>query len=96
MDKAIYALLCLILTNCSSAPTPAPIPRDTDWCFKAEDNLKKLECKDLRGDPMWINKNEEKFGDTCEKAQVDGRVFLNPQCITKSISCEEAKLCPAM
>lgn len=96
MDKSLYALLCLILVSCSSSPTPAPVPKDTDWCDRAEKNLERLECKDLRGDPMWVNKNGEKFGQTCEEAQVDGRIFLNPQCIAKSIDCEETKLCPTM
>ena len=45
---------------------------------------------------MWVNKRGERFKETCEKAQEEGLIFLDPKCITDAPTCEEANECPAM
>lgn len=50
---------------------------------------------DRAGNPMWVNLNGERFKTTCEIAQEEGRIFLNPRCISEAATCEEAKACPA-
>lgn len=76
-------------------PKPAPIPEDTDVCPAAEKNLEKLQCLDRAGDPMWVNKVGERFTETCRKAQEEGRIFMNPACISSALSCEKINACPA-
>lgn len=75
-------------------PDPTPIPEDTEFCGDAEARLEELGCKDLEGNPMWVNKKGERFGETCRIAQEEGRLFLNPKCIIAAKTCEEAKECP--
>jgi hypothetical protein len=96
--KRFAVVVALALAGCPEpvVPKPAPIPEDTDWCGAAEQRLEELQCKDMRGDPMWVNKNGERFKQTCETAQEEGRVALNPRCIAEAPSCEEAKRCPAI
>ena len=85
----------LLLTGCPPPP-PNPIPdvTDTEVCPAAEARLEELQCKDRKGDPMWVNKRGEHFADTCKKAQEEGGIFVNPRCISTAQSCEEAKACP--
>lgn len=89
--------LALLLTACPKTyePKPAPIPKDTDQCLAAEQQLEKLQCRDRAGDPMWVNKIDERFGETCRKAQQEGRIFLNPKCVAEAPDCDKAKSCPA-
>ena len=97
MKHALLVIIALAVAGCPPPePKPAPIPEDTDWCEAAEQTLERLQCKDMRGDPMWVNKNGERFKQTCETAQEDGRVFLNPKCVGEAASCEEAKKCPTI
>ena len=97
MRKTVATIAIAILTaGCPPVePKPAPIPEDTDWCGAAEQTLERLGCTDMRGDPMWVNKNGERFEATCETAQEEGRIFLNPRCVAEAVTCEEAKTCPA-
>lgn len=69
--------------------------RAGDWCAAAEARLEELDCRDPRGDPMWVNRRGERFRDTCRVAQDQGGIFLNPECIARAQSCEEASACPA-
>lgn len=92
------ALVILVLVAACSAPapdtaTPEPAP-DTDWCEAAEKRLEALECRDPRGDPMWVNRNGERFRDTCRMIQEQGGVPINPPCIASAETCEEAETCP--
>lgn len=91
-------LVPLLLTACPSpvVPKPAPVPEDTEWCTAAEAKLEKLQCKDRTGHPMWVNKLGERFQETCEIAQEEGRIFLNPKCVAEATSCPEAKQCPTI
>lgn len=91
-------ILGLTLLGCGGTvePKPAPVPLDTGWCESAEKKLEELQCEDRAGNPMWVNKLGEHFQKTCEIAQQDGRIFLNPQCVAKATSCEEAKQCPTI
>lgn len=95
--KKTTVLVAILFVSCAQTyePKPAPIPRDTDWCLEAELNLELMECKDRAGDPMWVNKLGERFEKTCKTAQQEGRIFINPKCISESDSCEKAKICPA-
>ena len=95
--KLLALLLPLLLVGCPKTyePHPAPIPKDTDQCLAAEQTLEKLQCKDRAGDPMWVNKLGERFGETCRKAQEEGRIFINPACVSTAGSCEKANQCPA-
>lgn len=88
----------LLLAGCTEpvVPNPPPPPADTDKCDDAEDNLKKLQCKDSLGDPMWVNKKDERFAETCRIAQEEAIIFLDPVCISKAPTCEEANECPTM
>jgi hypothetical protein len=63
-------------------------------CDAAEKKLFDLKCTDRHGNLMWVNKNGEKFGDTCRTVQQSGGVFLNPSCITNASTCQEANTCP--
>lgn len=90
-------LLAGLLVACPpepNVPDPTPIPEDTEYCTAAEKRLGELGCKDRNGDPMWVNKKGERFGETCRIAQEEGRVFVNPKCIHDAKSCEEALECP--
>lgn len=95
--KKLILLAALVLVGCPKTyePKPAPVPKDTDKCLAAEQNLEKLQCKDRAGDPMWVNKLGERFAETCRKAQEEGRIFVNPACIETAVSCEKANQCPA-
>lgn len=90
-------VIVALATACSSpaagpeSPYPAP---DTDWCDAAEKRLEALDCRDPRGDPMWVNRSGERFGDTCRMIQEQGAVPLNPRCIASADTCEEAETCP--
>lgn len=68
---------------------------DTDFCDEAEAKLEELGCRDRRGDPMWVNRNGERFAATCQTIQDEGGVFLDPKCIANAKTCEEAMSCPA-
>ncbi len=92
-----FATLIVLLLSvaCSGhQPKPTPIPQDTDMCGSAEQNLERMQCKDQRGDPMWVNKKGERFQVTCENAQRNAVIFLDPACISQAKSCEEANQCP--
>lgn len=98
MRHLILALAAAaLLSGCPTpvTPKPAPVPKDTDKCLAAEQNLQKLQCKDRAGDPMWVNKVGEPFSETCRKAQEEGRIFLNPACVAGAQTCEAANKCPA-
>ncbi|GAB4520467.1 MAG: hypothetical protein Tsb0020_39110 [Haliangiales bacterium] len=93
-----YALgLLWLLAACT--PTPAPdSPRGhggADLCAAAEARLESLDCRDPRGEPMWVNRGGERFAETCRKASNQGGVFLDPGCIANAASCAEANQCPA-
>jgi len=93
-----FLLLLLLLTNCGRQgvkPAPTPTPTDTGHCLQAEQKLKRLQCKDRAGDPMWVNRHGERFRDTCKTAQEEGGIFLNPKCIANARSCTEVNQCPA-
>ncbi len=81
-------------TAAPETPTPPPVS-DTDSCEQAERRLEELACLDRRGDPMWVNRNGERFADTCRTAQSEGGIFFNPRCVAAAQSCEEALACPA-
>lgn len=91
-------MLALLLGACCSVPpeagpiTPPPV-RDTDWCREAELRLEALECRDPRGDPMWVNRRGERFAVTCRVAHQEGGVSLNPRCIAQVKSCSEVDAC---
>lgn len=89
-------LAMLLLVGCSSRPDPAQPepPANGDWCASAEARLESLDCRDPRGEPMWVNRNGERFAVTCRTAYEGGGVFLNPQCIAEADSCAEANACP--
>ena len=92
-------LLLLVLTGCPKTVDPIPEPqpiKDTDMCDAAGARLEKLGCADRTGQPMWINKKEVPFGETCREAQDSGGIFLDPRCITAAPSCEEANKCPTL
>lgn len=94
--------LVLFVVACSASkpaevpvsPVPKPVP-DSDFCAAAERQLEKLECRDPRGDPMWVNRSGERFADTCRKIQDEGGIFLDPRCIASAKTCQEANACPA-
>jgi len=96
--KKLPLVALLALTGCPTQvePKPAPIPEDTDMCLAAEQNLEKRQCRDRAGDPMWVNKDGERFQKTCETAQVEGRIFLNPKCVAGAATCDAAKKCPVI
>ncbi|EYF07652.1 Hypothetical protein CAP_8153 [Chondromyces apiculatus DSM 436] len=71
-----------------------PVVPDTDLCGAAEARLEALQCKDPRGQPMWVNRLGERFGETCRVTQKEGGVFLNPGCIAKVNACSEVDACP--
>lgn len=81
-------------TNIEPAHDPVPVV-DTDWCEAADANIEKLQCLDRAGDPMWVNKHGERFVQTCQRNQDEGRVFLNPRCVATAASCDIVKKCPA-
>lgn len=93
----LLALAALLLLGCSSTPRQptAPPPEDGDWCAAAEARLEALECRDPRGDPMWVNRRGERFAETCRTTFEQGGVFLDPQCIAEAQTCQEADACPA-
>lgn len=62
---------------------------DTDWCDKAEINLRNLQCKARDGSDMSDN-----FTEICKRVQEDGMIFLNPKCIANATTCDIAKSCP--
>jgi len=72
--------------------TPAP---GTGACDAAQAQLKKLDCRDPKGDPMWVNRRGEEFADTCRRIQTEGGIFIDPACIAGATTCEEANTCPA-
>jgi len=90
-------MVSVLLISCAHTdePKPAALPKDTDKCVAAEKNLERLKCKDRAGDPMWVNKKGERFGQTCRVAQKEGRIFLNPACVKDAKTCTAAKKCPA-
>lgn len=98
MKKLLPTLFLLVLTSCpSTTPTPVgptPTPRDTDVCGEAGKNIEELKCLDRRGDPMWVNRNGEKFEETCRKLQEEGGIFLDPKCIAAATTCEQVVACP--
>ena len=101
MRKLIF-LLAFLVIGCPThnqpepiGPKPGPIVvKDTDLCDEAEQNLEALQCKNRDDTPMWVNQQDEKFGDTCRRLQEEGGIFLDPKCVSKAPSCEEAKACP--
>ena len=94
MKKLIFCLLILI--GCRPDVLDVPDVKDTDKCMAAEVKLERMRCFDSLGDPMWVNRLGERFGETCRLAQEEGGVFLNPGCVVESDSCEEANLCPVI
>jgi hypothetical protein len=91
------ALVALLVLGCSSPSRTPPVtpPPDGDWCPAAEARLEALDCRDPRGDPMWVNRRGERFAETCQTAYEQGGVFFNPQCIAEAAGCQEANACPA-
>lgn len=76
-------------------PEPGPIVvADTDQCAAADENLEDLQCRDAAGDPMWVNKNNERFEITCKRLQEEGGIMVNPKCIAEAKDCDTAKACP--
>lgn len=95
MCRWVLGVFLLILTGCPAPPKPPPEPKDTDWCKAAEQTLERLQCKDSHDNPMWVNKRGERFQETCEQAQIEGLIFLNPKCVAEAKTCEGANECPA-
>jgi hypothetical protein len=89
----LLILLALVLCGCPPVHVPDP-PKDTELCGLAEQRLLELECRDPRGQPMWVNALGIGFGDSCREAQEQGKVFVNPRCIAGAPTCEEADQCP--
>lgn len=75
-------------------PGPTPVPTDTDKCVAAEARLESLGCLDRKGNPMWVNLDGERFGETCRRVQEQGKIALDPKCIAAAASCKEANSCP--
>lgn len=99
MKKLLPTLMLLVLTTGCPSTTPkpvgpTPVVRDTDVCGDAGKNIEKLQCRDRRGDPMWVNRNGEKFEETCRTAQEEGGIFLDPKCIAEATTCEQVLACP--
>lgn len=96
--KKLPLLIVLALAGCPPPPPepkgPTPIPKDTDVCGDAGANLEELQCLDRNGDPMWVNKQGEKFEETCRRLQEEGGIFINPVCVRDAKTCREAKACP--
>lgn len=94
--RHVLVFLLLVLVGCPPpvVPNPPPPPQDTDQCDDAEATLKRLQCLDSLGDPMWVNKNGEPFGDTCRTIQEEALIFIDPACIASAVTCEEANECP--
>lgn len=63
-------------------------------CDEAEARLEELGCRDSLGDPIWVNKNGERYAETCRVVQEEGMIFLNPRCIASALNCTEANECP--
>ncbi len=101
MKSAILLVLAtLFLAGCPVTqdpvkPLPVPEVVDTDLCGEAEKNVKKLQCKNRDGTPMWVNKLGETFAETCRIAQDEGGIFLNPRCVSVAPTCKEINQCPA-
>lgn len=95
--RNVLSLLVLVgLTACSgSGPQPVPPPVDTNMCAAAGQNLQKLQCRDPKGNPLWVNLDGVSFEQTCTIDQQEGRVSVSPTCVAKSSTCPEAEQCPA-
>lgn len=95
LTTVLTLLLSGLLPGCPQQDyRPRIVVRDTDQCLAAEARLEELQCKDLRGDPMWVNRRGERFSQTCEIAQEQGMIFLNPACIASAPDCAAADACP--
>jgi len=93
--KFLIMLATILIIRCGPPVPPKPDPKpDTHLCDQAGKNIEALQCKDLIGDPMWINKKGESFGTTCKRLQDDANIFLNTGCIVKAKTCKEVKECP--
>lgn len=93
---AMIASLFIVGCPAKDPVSPTPDVKDTDLCGEAEATIVKLQCRDRRGDPMWVNRNGEEFEDTCRIVQDQGGVFLNPECIQNAKSCAEVSACPTI
>jgi len=96
LPMAMIIALAIVGCRITDPISPTPNVKDTDLCGEAEVRIIELQCKDRRGDPMWINRNGEKFEDTCRIAQKEGGIFLNPKCVRGAKTCAEMRNCPAM
>jgi hypothetical protein len=97
MKYPVVVVGALLLLGCPPephVPDPTPVPEDTEHCGAAERRLEELDCKDREGNPMWVNKRGERFGETCRIAQEEARIFVNPKCIGAAKTCDEANACP--
>jgi hypothetical protein len=95
--RTLFLAAALFLSGCYTGThdvVPVPPPTDTSKCGAAGANLEKMQCRDSRGDPMWVNKAGEPFKKTCEIAQEEGRVSVAPTCVSAAKTCEEANSCP--
>ena len=93
--RNLSVVAVLLLVGCfEQGPGPKPPPTDTDKCDAAEQQLRTLKCHDRQGRPMWVNLDGEPFGRTCRIAQEEGRVSVNPTCISTAKTCEETNRCP--
>jgi hypothetical protein len=97
MNKVLLSFVFLLVFSCQKTnntdifePNNGPNEVvDTDWCPKAELNLKKLQCKARDGSFM-----HENFTSICEEIQEEGGIFVNPRCVATSSTCDEIKKCP--
>jgi len=94
----VVVMVSLFIAGCPAKDPVFPTPdvKDTDLCGEAEVNIVKLQCRDRRGDPLWVNRNGEEFEDTCRIVQDQGGVYLNPECIRDATSCAEVLACPTV
>lgn len=79
----------LLLLACGPPPgpvPPTPVVVDTDLCDAAGQNL-LTACPKLAKTPAG-----KPFADFCREAHSDG-LFVNPACVSKAKSCDEANVC---
>jgi hypothetical protein len=87
--KYIKLFLLSTLVACPNQipEQPKPIIFENDYCYKAEYNLNKLNCRE--GKPT---KTGVTFTSFCLKTQENG-IPLRPKCLSEIDSCEKIDEC---